>query len=91
MNLFVTWGYSESPPSEKFMMPFHIIDFILNPLIRLVAYLDYNIIRVSDWWYYASAIISALIWSSLIIWLYISKQNKIANQNMEPMLKTPAE
>ena len=86
-DLFVTWGYSESPPSKWTTVPFQIIFFILNPLTPFVGFVDHKIIRLSDYSYYLSAVLSAIIWACLIVLTGI----KIANHRLHSIARKLAQ
>jgi len=81
VTYLVNWGYSETPPSDAVLKPVQVLFFILNPLTPAIGYLDCNIIRLRDYWYYLSAIASALLWSSAVAFLVIHKLTKNTANN----------
>ena len=67
MEIGVTWGYREQPPSEIALLTLTGINWILNPLMPIAAYIDHEIFRIRDAWYYISAVAGSFLWAFILI------------------------
>jgi hypothetical protein len=68
LEIGTTWSYSKEPPNEIFISIFTAFSYFLNPLVHLAGYVDSELIRIKDHWYYISAVVGAMLWASVILW-----------------------
>lgn len=70
LALFLGWGEDVAgPPSVWITAPCEIAFRVMAPFCILVGYLDKHVIRLRDYWYYVSIIVSAVLWWIVISWL----------------------
>jgi hypothetical protein len=79
IELGTTWSYSSEPPNEIVVSTFTALFYVLSPLIPLAGYIDSEVFRIEDDWYYVSAIAGAFVWASIILWVF-RRSRKIKSQ-----------
>jgi hypothetical protein len=75
-----SWSYSPNPPNEIILSIFMALSHVLNPLTHLTGYVDSNLIRLKDYWYYVSAVAGAFLWASVILWSFLRIRKKRSQQ-----------
>ena len=80
MEIGISWSYSQNPPNETTLSIYTALSLVLNPLTHLTGYVDSNLIRIKDYWYYVSAVAGAVLWASVILWAFLRIRKRGANK-----------
>lgn len=58
-----------SNASDWLKYPFSFISFLFAPIPILLGYIDSNLFRFQDIWYYIGAIVNAALWGNFVLYL----------------------
>ena len=65
----IAYQLDYSGASDWLKYPFSFVSFLFAPIPILLGYIDANLFRFQDMWYYIGAIVNAVLWGNIVLYL----------------------
>jgi len=69
VEIGTAWSYSHNPPSDIVLSLATALSYAVNPLFHMAVYVDGELVRIEDYWYYVSAVLGSMLWASAFLWV----------------------